>query len=153
MTRLKLWTAVSTAALMFALTTACTKPEAERVESRAEELRRDTADALNTAQERSEEAWESLKDATWDRREEFRSTAKMHASQLKEELEELGQKVRTKTGEGTEEVREQWAKLTSDRSALERQVDRLGDATEDGWNASRGAVHDSYAKLRREIID
>lgn len=151
MTSKKIWAALSMAAVAICLSVGCSKPETERAENRAEALKRETADALETAKEKSLEAWDAVKDATWDRRDQYQGAAKEQASAIGEELEEMGAKIREKSGEGSEEIKQRWERLANERAVLERQIDRLGDATESGWNQSRDAVRDSFSKLRNEM--
>ncbi|MDZ7639171.1 MAG: hypothetical protein U5J83_13125 [Bryobacterales bacterium] len=66
-------------------------------------------------------------------------------------MEDLDDKIEKNAKEGAAELKQQWRSLSDERSALELQIDRLGDATEDGWDKGRDAVGESMSKIRREM--
>lgn len=117
------------------------------------EAGRETSEAMRDARDETREAWNDIKNATWDRRADYRTSANRQLEEIKEELDDLGNKVEANTKEGANDLKEQWRKLTDERSTLERQIDRLGDATEDGWDKTRDAVGDSIDKIRDEMRD
>lgn len=144
---------IAVAGLTLLLVAGCEKRDRADAGDAVREAGRETADAMRDVKNESREAWNDIKGATWDRHADYRTSANREMNELQVELDRLGDRIKASTKEGSREMQQEWRKLTDERSTLQRQVDRLGDATEVGWDKARDAVNDSVDKIRDGISD
>lgn len=149
----KAYALLATASLALMLISGCEKQDRADAGKAVRDAGRETADAIREAKEATREAWNEVKDATWDQRSDYRASANREARELQIELNDLGNKIEASTKDGSQQLKEKWQKLTDEQSTLERETDRLSDATKDGWDKTRDAVNHSVDKIRDGIRD
>lgn len=114
----------------------------DTVESAAEEVE-------ETGQEVRSEARE-LGDYTYDRRDDFRRDVRRQLEEIDAEIDELGRDTRGAAGTVSAEARQN---IRAARQAVDRNLNRVGDAGEDEWNDIRRGVQESLNHLREAIAD
>lgn len=149
----KRYAPIAVAGLALLLVAGCEKRDRAEAGDAVRDAGRETADAMREVKEESRKAWNDVKDATWDRHADYRTSANREMNELQAELDRLGDKIKASTKEGSRDMQQEWQKLTDERSTLQRQVDRLGDATADGWDKTRDAVNNSVDKIQDGISD
>ena len=150
------------AALVLAFATACDDRNrdetADRVDNAAEEAGAEiregadqVGDAAGNAADDAEDAIDGLDDYSFERRDEFRRDVNERLATLDRELAEAERDVNQDASDARVEA---VAAAREARRAVDRSVNRIGDATSDGWEALRKEIGDalSAAELRvREL--
>jgi phosphate uptake regulator len=150
------------AALVLAFATACGDRDRDETASRADstaeeagaEVREGAKDVGDAAEDAADDAGDAvdnvadgLTDYSYDRRDEFRSEVRQRLDALDRELAESE---RDLNEDASEAQRKAVATARDARNAVERSLERIGDATRDTWNDLRDEIGDalSTAELR-----
>jgi len=162
--------ACAAAALMFAFAVACKDRDREdtasRTDTAAEEAGQDAREAAgeveNTAEEAGHDVREGAEDAdnaaedavddvrgySYERRDEFRRDLRERLDRMDQELAELERGTR----EGADQARRDAVAAARDaRRAIDRNVERLGTATESNWDELKSRVSESLDSAERQL--
>ena len=151
--------ACAAAALMFAFTTACKDRDrqdtASRIDNAAEEAGEDVREGAEEAgkefarcreENAAEDAADDVRGYSYERRDEFRRDVRERLDQMDKELAELERS----TKEGADQARrDAVAAAREARRAIDRNVERLGAATESNWEELKLRVSESLDSADR----
>ena len=162
--------ACAAVALMFAFTTACKdrnrQDTASRIDNTAEEVGEDVRegakDVENAAKETGEDVREGARDAdnaaedaaddvkgySYERRDEFRRDVRERLARMDAELAELERNTGKDAGEAQ---RDAVAAARDARQAIDRNVERLGAATQSNWEELKARVSESLDSADRAL--
>jgi gas vesicle protein len=154
--------ACAAAALMFALAVACkdrdredtasridttaeeaehdVREGAEQVEKTAEEAGQDVREGAEDADNAAEDAVDEIRGYSYERREEFRRDLRERLDRMDQELAELERGAGEAAGEAR---RDAVAAARDARRAIDRNLERLGTATESTWDELKRRVTES----------
>jgi phosphate uptake regulator len=158
------------AALMVAFVMACGDRERQDTDSRADnaaegidnaaeetgdavgEGARDVGDATEEAAEdtkdAADDATDDVRESSWDRRDEFRAEVRERLEAMDRELKQL----ESDLGDDATELRvKAVAEARDARRAVERNVDRLGNATAANWEELKREVKTSLDSAERKL--
>jgi hypothetical protein len=162
--------ACAAAALMLVFTVACNDRDrqdtASRIDTAAEEagedVREGAEDVENAAEEAKEEVREDAKDVdtaaedavddvrgySYEAREEFRRDVRERLARMDQELAALERD----TGKDADQARHEAVAAARDaRQAIDRNVERLGQATESNWDELKRRVSESLDSADRAL--
>jgi len=155
--------ACAAAALMFAFTAACNDRDRQdtgtRIDNAAEEAGRDVREGAEDLEGAAEDAAEDVGNAaedavndadaySYERREEFRSDVRARLDRMDGELAEFERAGKAGAGEAR---RDAVAAARDARQAVDRNVERLDDATADNWSEVRLRVSESLDSAERAL--
>ena len=162
--------ACAAAALMFALAVACKDRDrqdtASRVDTAAEEAGQDVRegakdvdnaakDAGQDVRKGAEEVGDAAEDAvddvrgySYERRDEFRRDVRERLDRMDEELAELERDAGKDAGEAR---RDAVAAARDARQAIDRNLERLGAATQSNWDELKARVSESLDSADRAL--
>jgi hypothetical protein len=162
--------ACAAAALMFAFAVACkdrdrqdtasridttaeeaeqdVREGAEQVENAAEEAGQDVRKGAEDADNAAEDAVDDVRGYSYERRDEFRRDLRERLDRMDQELTELDRSTR----EGADQARRNAVAAARDaRRAIDRNVERLGEATESNWEELKLRVSESLDSAERQL--
>ncbi len=136
------------AAVLMATAFACTprdrQESANKVDSVAEDVRKETREGANEVREEAREA----REYSYKQRTEFRRDLDLQLKKLDEQVAGI----EADTKRGVDRVRDSAvANVRAARKAVSRDIDRLDAATERTWDATKGQVNESLSALDREV--
>jgi ElaB/YqjD/DUF883 family membrane-anchored ribosome-binding protein len=162
--------ACAAAALMFALALACNDRDrqdtasridtaaeeagqdvregAEDVENTAEEAGRDAREGAEDVENAAEDAVDDVRGYSYERRDEFRREVRERLDRMDEELAEFERDAGQDAGEAR---RDAVTAARDARQAVDRNLTRLGEATESNWDELKGRVSQSLESADRAI--
>jgi hypothetical protein len=147
----RLWTCAATAALAVSAL-ACRDRDrdetASRVDSAASDVGQDVREGAATARDEVREGARELRSYTWAERDDFRRDARQRLKDIDGQIDQLAIDARSSGSTISDSA---MADIRSARKAVDRNLARLDDATEDGWTGVRGGVDRSLESLRDRI--
>jgi hypothetical protein len=136
------------AAVLMAAAFACSprdrRETASKVDSVAEDVREETREGAEEVREEAREA----RDYSYAQRNEFRRDVDLQLQKLDEQIAGIERD----TKRGVDQARDSAiVNLRAARSEVSRRLDRLGAATESGWDEAKRNLNDSLSALDREV--
>ncbi len=144
--------ACTAAALMFAFTTACNDRDrqdtASRIDNAAEEAGQDVREGAEDVGDAAEDAVDDLDGYSYERRDEFRRDVRQRLNRMDQELAEFERDAKA----GGDSARLDAVAAARDaRQAVDRDLERLGDATAANWDELRHRVSEALDSAHREL--
>ena len=144
--------ACAAAALMVAFTTACKDRDrqdtASRIDAAAEEVGEDVREGAEDVRDATEDATDDVRESSYERRDEFHREVRERLDRMDRELAELERDSKA----GSDETRRNAVAAARDaRLAVNRNVDRLGDATQANWDDLKHRVSESLDSADRAL--
>lgn len=136
------------AAVLMATAFACTprdrQESANKVDSVAEDVRKETREGANEVREEARE----VREYSYTQRKEFRRDLDLQLKKLDEQVAGI----EADTKRGVDRVRDSAVvNVRAARKAVSRDIDRLDAATERTWDATKGQLNESLSALDREV--
>jgi phosphate uptake regulator len=138
------------AALVLAFATACDRDRnetADRTDNAAEETSAavqegadDVGDAAEGVADAADDATDDVDDYSFERRDEFRTSVRERLDALDRELAESERNLNEDAGEARVEA---VTAARDARRAVERSLERVGDATRNNWDTLREEIDDA----------
>jgi hypothetical protein len=143
------WTA---AALMLAFTAACNDRDrqdtASRIDNAAEEAGRDIREGAEDVGDAAEDAVDDLDAYSYERRDEFRSDVRQRLNRMDDELAEFERDAKA----GADSARQDAVAAARDaRQAVDRDLERLDDATAANWEELRHRVSEALDSAHHRL--
>lgn len=144
--------ACAAAALMLAFTVACNDRDrqdtAGRIDNAAEEAGEDVREGAGKVEKTAEDAAADVRGYSYEGRDEFRRDVRERLGQMDKELVELERS----TKEGADQARrDAVAAARGARRAIDRNLERLGEATESNWKELKLRVSESLDSADRQL--
>jgi hypothetical protein len=147
----RLWTCAATAALAVSAL-ACRDRDrdetASRVDSAASDVGQEVREGAASARDEVREGARELRSYTWAERDAFRRDARQRLKNIDGQIDQLATDARSSGSTISDSA---MADIRSARKAVDRNLARLDDATEDGWADVRAGVDRSLESLRDRI--
>lgn len=144
--------ACAAVALMFAFTTACNdrdrKDTASRIDNAAEEAGEDVREGAEDVENAGEDAADDLRGYSYEGRDEFRRDVRERLARMDAELAELERSTREDADQARSDA---VAAARGARRAIDRNVERLGKATESNWEELKLRVSESLDSADRQL--
>ena len=144
--------ACAAAALMFALAVACKDRDrqdtASRVDTAAEEAGQDVREGAKDVENAAKDAVDDVRGYSYERRDEFRRDVRERLDRMDEELAELERDAGKDAGQAR---RDAVAAARDARQAIDRNLERLGAATQSNWDELKARVSESLDSADRAL--
>jgi hypothetical protein len=118
---------------------ACSKQDRATVTTSTKEVVSDTKDMFNNA-------WDSVKSHTWEKRSDFTANAKVLSSKMEANLSDLHANYSEAKASASRKAA--MAELKNSDSDYRQKVDALGTATADTWDSAKQNVIASWDRLQ-----
>jgi gas vesicle protein len=144
--------ACAAAAMMFAFTTGCKDRDREdtasRIDNAAEEAGQEVREGAEKVGHAAEDAADNLDAYSYERRDEFRRDVRKRLDRMDSELAEFEQDAK---GGADRAHQDAVAAARDARQAVDRDLERLGDATAANWDELRHRVSEALDSADREL--
>jgi hypothetical protein len=138
----------ATLSVLIAAAFACSPRDRQETADRTEEAAQDVGDAAREGADEVREGAREARDFTYAERNDFRRDIDTRLEGLDREIAELERD----TKRGADKARDSAvANIRMARKAVDRDLDRLGSATENSWDDVKRAVNGSVYSLQEAV--
>lgn len=137
---------LSTPALSLIMSGCGDKSEADAVEQAGEAVR----ETGQMVAEKSKEAWNDLRDATYDERREVQAFLTDSANTVKSEVSSLMTKVDAKSSAAWDSAKSNYLAAQAEFDA---QLSELGQSTEENWDQAKDSAEKAWEKLKDALAE
>ena len=138
----------ATLSVLIAAAFACSPRDRQETANRTEEAAQDVGDAAREGAEEVRDEARDARDYAYAQRTDFRRDIDLRLQGLDQEIAQLERD----TKRGVDKARDSaLAEIRTARKAVNRDLDRLGAATESSWDELKGTVNESVYTLQEAV--
>jgi hypothetical protein len=115
------------------------------------EIRSDTANVVDKAKAGMAEAWDDVKDYSYDRKEDFVASSKAMTAKLDAEISEM--RADYASANASAERKAAWEKITTARTTFDQKMNALGSATSATWEQAKRETIAAWDNLQAAYRD